>query len=137
MALSHCKLIEIPKITDLRGNISFIEGRKQIPFDINRIYYIFDVPNGADRGSHAHKNLDQLFLAMSGSFDIVLDDGKSKKKFHLNRPYVGLYVCSMIWRELSNFSSGAVCMVLASAYYDEGDYIRDYEEFLTKAKQRH
>ncbi len=133
MTLSQCKLIEIPKITDTRGIISFVEGGKQIPFDIKRVYYIYDVPKGADRGSHAHKHLDQFFFAMSGSFDIVLDDGNSQQKFHLNRPYVGVYVCPMIWRELSNFSSGAVCMVLASAYYDEEDYIRDYQEFLKKA----
>ena len=129
MALEHCLLIELPKISDPRGNLSFIEGGQHIPFDIKRVYYLYDVPGGSDRGSHAHKNLHQFVVAMSGSFDVVLDDGKEKKRFHLNRSYYGLYVCPMMWRDLDNFSSGAVCMVLASAHYDESDYIRDYSQF--------
>ena len=136
MPLNDCKLIELPKITDPRGNLSFIEGGQHIPFDIKRVYYLYDVPGGSDRGSHAHKNLHQFIVAMSGSFDVVLDDGKEKKRFHLNRSYYGLYVCPMMWRELDNFSSGAVCMVLASAHYDEADYIRDYSDFLTKANNK-
>jgi hypothetical protein len=136
MALSDCKLIELPKISDPRGNLSFIEGGQHIPFDIKRVYYLYDVPGGSDRGSHAHENLHQFIVAMSGSFDLVLDDGKEKKRFHLNRSYYGLYVCPMIWRELDNFSSGAVCMVLASAHFSEADYIRDYSQFLTAANNK-
>ena len=124
MSLENCKIINLPKISDPRGNLSFIEGGQHIPFDIKRVYYLYDVPGGSDRGSHAHKNLHQFVVAMSGSFDVVLDDGKEKKRFQLNRSYYGLYVCPMMWRDLDNFSSGAVCMVLASAHYDETDYIR-------------
>lgn len=129
MSVGKCEIINLPKISDPRGNLSFIEGGQHIPFDIKRVYYLYDVPGGSDRGSHAHKNLHQFVVAMSGSFDVVLDDGKEKKRFHLNRSYYGLYVCPMMWRELDNFSSGSVCMVLASAHYDESDYIRDYTEF--------
>ena len=133
--INHCKLIELPKFNDARGNLSFIEGGQHIPFDIKRVYYLYDVPGGSDRGSHAHKNLHQFIVAMSGSFDVVLDDGKEKKRFHLNRSYSGLYVCPMMWRDLDNFSSGSVCVVLASAHYDAHDYIRNYEEFLTLTTQ--
>jgi hypothetical protein len=129
MALKNCKLIELPKISDPRGNLSFIEGGQHIPFNIGRVYYLYDVPGGSDRGSHAHKSLHQFIVAMSGSFDVVLDDGKEKKRFHLNRSYYGLYICPMMWRDLDNFSSGAVCMVLASDRYNESDYIRNYEYF--------
>jgi hypothetical protein len=136
LSLKDCKLIELPKISDPRGNLSFIEGGQHIPFDIKRVYYLYDVPGGSDRGSHAHKNLHQFIVAMSGSFDVVLDDGREKKRFHLNRSYYGLYVCPMMWRELDNFSSGAVCMVLASAHFSEADYIRDYSQFLTVANDK-
>ena len=135
MSIEKCRQIELPKIEDSRGNLSFIEGGIHIPFDIKRVYYLYDVPGGSDRGSHAHKNLHQFIVAMSGSFDVLLDDGKEKKRFHLNRSYYGLYICPMMWRYLDNFSSGAVCMVLASDHYDEADYIRDYDEFLNLAKQ--
>lgn len=135
MALNDCKLVDLPKISDPRGNLSFIEAGKDIPFDIKRVYYLYDVPGGSDRGSHAHKNLHQFIVAMSGSFDVLLDDGEEKKRFHLNRSYSGLYVCPMMWRYLDNFSSGAVCMVLASSHYDEADYIRDYSEFISLTKQ--
>ena len=128
--VDFCKIIELPKISDPRGNLSFIEGGNQIPFDIQRVYYLYDVPGGAERGGHAHKGLHKLIIAMSGSFDVVLDDGKNKKRVHLSRSYIGLYVCPMIWRELDNFSSGSVCMVLASNKYDEQDYYRDYAEFM-------
>lgn len=134
MLLKNCKIIDLPKITDPRGNLTFIEQGKHIPFDIRRVYYLYDVPGGSERGGHAHKDLSQLIIAMSGSFDVVLDDGYEKKRFHLNRSYYGLYVCPMIWRELDNFSSGSVCMVLASNFYDEADYYRDYEEFLDAVK---
>ncbi|RMG80799.1 MAG: WxcM-like domain-containing protein, partial [Chloroflexi bacterium] len=126
-----CRIVELPKISDARGNLSFIEGGRHIPFEIKRVYYLYDVPGGADRGAHAHKNLSQFMIAMSGSFDVVLDDGEKKKRFHLNRSYYGLYVCPMMWRLLDNFSSGAVCMVLASERFDEDDYIRDYMEFIS------
>jgi len=125
-----CKIIDLPKIHDPRGNLTFVEGGNQIPFDIQRVYYLYDVPGGAERGGHAHKGLHQLIIAMSGSFDVVLDDGREKKRIHLNRSYSGLYVCPMIWRELDNFSSGSVCMVLASSKYAEDDYYRDYAEFM-------
>ena len=129
MGLNDCKFIELPKISDVRGNLTFIEGDRHVPFDIKRVYYLYDVPGGAERGGHAHKELHQLIVAMSGSFDVVLDDGKEKKRFHLNRSYQGLYVCPMIWRELDNFSSGSVSIVLASNYYDESDYYREYSDF--------
>jgi len=129
MTIHDCKLIELPKISDPRGNLTFIEGGRHIPFDIRRVYYTYDVPGGAERGGHAHKVLNQLIIAMSGSFDVVLDDGHEKKRFHLNRSYQGLYVCPMMWRELDNFSSGSVCMVLASNLYEESDYYRDYNEY--------
>jgi hypothetical protein len=130
MLIQDCRIIELPKITERRGNLTFIEGGRHVPFEIRRVYYLYDVPGGAERGGHAHKALHQLIIAMSGSFDVILDDGQEKKRFHLNRSYYGLYVCPMIWRELDNFSSGSVCVVLASNLYDESDYFRDYNPFL-------
>lgn len=135
MSVEQCTVLDLPKITDLRGNLTFVEGRNHIPFDIRRVYYLYDVPGGAERGGHAHKALHQLIIAIAGSFDIHLDDGVTKKTVHMNRSYHGLYVCPMIWREIDNFSSGAVCMVLASDYYDEADYYRDYQEFLKNTKR--
>jgi hypothetical protein len=135
MPLNDCRLIELPKIADPRGNLTFVEGGNHIPFDIKRVYYLYDVPGGSDRGSHAHKNLHQFVVAMSGSFDIVLDDGDRQRRFHLNRSYYGLYICPMMWRTLDNFSSGGVCMVLASAPYSADDYIRDHDEFLARVRQ--
>jgi hypothetical protein len=134
MPVSDCRLVDLPKITDVRGNLTFVEGQNHIPFDIRRVYYLYDVPGGADRGEHAHRQLQQFVICMSGSFDLLLDDGVERKHFHMNRSYYGLYVCPMIWRRLDNFSSGAVCMVLASRPYDEGDYIRDYDQFVREAK---
>ena len=134
MSLDQCTLIDLPKIQDTRGNLTFVEGGRHVPFDIKRVYYLYDVPGGAERGGHAHKALNQLIIAMSGSFDITLDDGRAKKRVHLNRSYYGLYVCPMIWREMDNFSSGAVCLVLASNLYDESDYYREYNEFLKDAR---
>ena len=134
MSLDDCVIIDLPKIHDPRGNLTFIENSRQIPFDIKRVYYLYDVPGGSDRGAHAHKNLHQFIIAMSGSFDVVLDDGKRKQRYHLNRSYQGLYVCPMMWRYLDNFSSGSVCMVLASECYDESDYYRDYDEFIANIK---
>jgi dTDP-4-dehydrorhamnose 3,5-epimerase-like enzyme len=132
--LSSCKLVDLPKISDPRGNLTFVECGRHIPFEIKRTYYLYDVPGGAERGGHAHKDLHQLIIAISGAFDIVLDDGREKKRYHLNRSYFGLYVCPMIWREMDNFSSGAVCLVLASNFYDEADYYRNYAEFITAKK---
>lgn len=128
--IDSCRIVELPKISDPRGNLTFIEGGRHVPFEFQRMYYLYDVPGGAERGGHAHKALHQLIIAMSGSFDVLLDDGRSKKQFRLNRSYYGLYVCPMIWRELNNFSSGSVCVVLASNTYDEADYYRDYGDFL-------
>ncbi|GIW99737.1 MAG: hypothetical protein KatS3mg111_3070 [Pirellulaceae bacterium] len=130
MNIGRCGIIDLPKIEDARGNLTFIEGGRHVPFDIKRVYYLYDVPGGAERGGHAHKELEQLIVAMAGSFDVVLNDGKETKRFHLNRSYYGLYVCPMIWRELDNFSSGSVCMVLASNLYDENDYFRNYQQYL-------
>ena len=127
--LNNCKLIDLPHIQDERGSLSFVEVDAQISFGIARIYYLYDVPDAKVRGAHAHKNLQQLVIPISGSFDIELDDGKSKKIYHLNSPDQGLYICPMIWRDLSNFSKDAVCLVLASEKYDESDYIRDYKDF--------
>ncbi len=135
MSLSGCEIIELPKITDPRGNLTFVESQRHVPFDIKRVCYTYDVPGGAQRGGHAHKELKQLIIAMSGSFDITLYDGFQKKKFNLNRSYFGLYVCSMIWREIDNFSSGSVCLVLASEFYSEADYYREYEGFLNAVRK--
>ena len=134
-SIKQCKLVDLPIIQDPRGNLTFIEGGNHIPFEIKRVYYLYDVPGGSERGGHAHKDLHQLIIAMSGSFDINLDDGKGNKiKHHLNRSYFGLYVCPMMWRDIDNFSSGAVCMVLASAPYDEADYFREFEKFQSEAQ---
>jgi dTDP-4-dehydrorhamnose 3,5-epimerase-like enzyme len=127
--IEDCQIIDLPRVNDPRGNLTFIEGGRHVPFEIKRVYYLYDVPGGAERGGHAHKDLRQLIVAMSGSFDVHLDDGRAKKVVHLNRSYNGLFVCPMIWREISNFSSGAVCLVLASNFYDQDDYYRDYAQF--------
>jgi hypothetical protein len=129
MGLDKCKIIELPRITDVRGNLTFIEGNDHVPFDIKRVYYLYDVPGGEKRGGHAHKALQQFIIAASGSFDVILDDGVNRERYHLNRSYYGLYVPKMIWRELDNFSSGSVCVVLSSEHFEEEDYIRDYNEF--------
>lgn len=127
--LKNIKLIEIPKIHDVRGNLSVIEG-DLVPFEIKRVYYLYDVPSGAERGGHAHLKLNQFLVALSGSFDVVLKDGKEKKVVTLNKPNVGLLIVDGIWRELQNFSSGSVCLVVASHVFEEEDYIRDYNEFV-------
>ncbi len=129
MGLEECRIIELPKIASDKGNLTFLEGQGHIPFAIRRIYYLYDVPGGAQRGGHAHRTLEQFVIAMSGSFDFVLDDGRDRKRIHFNRSYWGLYLPAMIWREIDNFSSGAVCLVLASDVYAEADYIRDYQQF--------
>ncbi|MEG1572583.1 MAG: FdtA/QdtA family cupin domain-containing protein [Bacteroidales bacterium] len=125
-----CSLIEMDKHHHEKGNITVVENNKTIPFDVRRIYYLYDVPGGEERGGHAHKDLKQLIVAVSGSFDVVLNDGNVKRTISLNRPYHGLFIVPGIWRELNNFSSGAVCLVLASLPYQESDYIRLYDNFL-------
>ena len=129
-----CTIIEMDKHHSEKGNLTVVENSKTIPFDVKRVYYLYDIPGGESRGAHAHKELKQLVIAASGSFDVVLDDGNLKRTITLNRPYQGLLIVPGIWRELINFSSGAVCLVLASHKYDEKDYIRDYSNFL-KYKQ--
>lgn len=126
-----CTIIELDKHhSDRKGNITVVENNKDIPFEVRRTYYLYDVPGGESRGAHAHKELSQLIIAASGSFTVTLDDGNVKRSFLLNRPYLGLYVVPGIWRTLDDFSSGSVCLVLASHGYDEADYIRNYEDFL-------
>jgi dTDP-4-dehydrorhamnose 3,5-epimerase-like enzyme len=124
------KIIQLPKILDARGNLSFIESENHIPFEIKRTYWIYDVPGGTVRGGHAFKEQHEFIVALSGSFDVVLDDGNEQQMFHLNRSYYGLYVPSMIWRQMKNFSTNSLAMVLASTSFDEADYIRDYEMFI-------
>jgi len=126
----NCNVLTLPKIHNRAGNITTLNNSVDIPFDVNRVYYLYDVPGGEGRGGHAHKELQQLIVAVSGSFDITIDDGRNKKTVSLNRPYYGLHIIPGIWRDLTNFSSGAICLVLASHIYDANDYIRDYEEFM-------
>ena len=132
--LDRCGLIDLPKIANVSGNLTFIESNRHVPFTIERVYYTYDVPSGAVRGGHAHKALEQVIIAISGSFDVVLHDGQASRRVPLNRSHYGLYVCPMIWREIDNFSSGSVCLVVASQVYDEGDYYRSYDEFMAAVK---
>lgn len=125
-----CSVIELNRIHNRSGNITVVENLRHIPFEIRRVYYLYDVPGGVERGGHAHKELNQLIVAASGSFDVVLNDGRNKKVVELNRPYYGLYIVPGIWRELINFSSGAICLVIASEKYFNEDYLRDYSDFL-------
>ena len=128
--LDRCRIIELPKIHDPRGNLTFVESGGHIPFEIKRVFYLYDVPGGASRAGHVLRTCDQFMIAMSGSFAVTLDNGVARQIVHLNRSYVGLYIPPLIWREIDDFSSGAVCMVLASAHYDEADYLRGYEDFI-------
>jgi dTDP-4-dehydrorhamnose 3,5-epimerase-like enzyme len=132
MSLDNVRIIELPKILDERGNLTFIEGNNHIPFKIERSYMIYDVPGGETRGGHAYMELNEFIVALSGSFDVVLDDGNEKRTYSLNRSYYGLYVPKMIWRSLENFSTNALCMILASEKYNEDDYLRDYDLFKNK-----
>ncbi len=127
--IDDCKLIDLRKISDPRGNLTPVEGAQDIPFDIKRVYYLYDVPSGQSRGGHAHKELQQLIVAANGSFTITLHDGQNKRSYTLNRPYQGLLIVPGIWRVLDDFSSGAVLLCLASEHYEEADYIRNYREF--------
>ncbi len=135
MGVEKVRLIDLPKICDPRGNLSVIESGRHIPFDFKRIFYLYDVPGGAMRAGHANVKLEQVIIAMAGSFDVLVDDGCQKAKVHLNRSYQGLYIPGMIWRELENFSSASVCLVLASDYYDANDYYRDYNEFVQAVRR--
>ena len=128
--LNSCRIIDLPKFSDPRGNLTFIESDRHIPFTISRVFYLYDVPGGADRAGHALKTCHQFIVAMSGSFDVILDDGDAKKRYHLNRSYYGLYIPPLIWREIDNFSSGSVCLALASELYSAEDYYREYDTFL-------
>ena len=134
MSIKDCSLIDLPRVNDPRGNLTFIEGGRHVPFELKRIFYLYDVPGGAMRAGHALKRCHQFIVATSGSFDVVLDDGAERKRFQLNRSYYGLYVPPLVWREIDNFSSNSVCVVLASETYDESDYYRDYEDFLAAVK---
>jgi glyoxylate utilization-related uncharacterized protein len=135
ISVNDCQVLEFPRILDPRGSLTPIEGDVQIPFDITRIYYIYDVPAGASRAGHSHRELQQVLIAISGSFDVQVDDGMQRKTFHMNRPYLGLYIPKMIWREIDNFSAGSVCVSLASARYEESDYYRNYQDFLSAVKE--
>ena len=129
MNTQSAKFIDLPRVNDRRGNLTFVENDRQIPFTIQRVYYLYDVPGGETRAGHALASTKQFLIAASGSFDVNLDDGRTKRKFSLNRSYFGLYVPPMLWRELDNFSSGAVCLALVSSLYDPSEYYRDYSEF--------
>ncbi len=136
MSLERARILEFPKVPDARGNLTFIEGGNHVPFPIARVYYLYDVPGGATRGGHAHRALEVVILAITGSFDVTLDDGAGRRTFTLRQSNQGLYVPTMVWRELSNFTSGAICLVLASLPYDASEYIRDYDAFRTEARGR-
>lgn len=136
MALTDCKLIDLPKINDPRGNLTFVESERHIPFQVKRIFYLYDVPGGESRAGHALKTCHQFVVAISGSFDVTLDDGINQQKYHLNRSYYGLHITPLTWREIDNFSSGSVCLVLASELYNEFDYYRAYQDFLQACEKQ-
>jgi hypothetical protein len=134
MGVEQCRVIEFPKITDHRGNLTFIEEGRHVPFDVKRVFYIYDIPSGEDRGAHAHKTLHQVLICLSGGLEVHLDDGVARQMVHLNRPWLGLYIPPMVWASEGNFDSGTVYLVLTSDYYNEADYVRDYDEFLAAAQ---
>lgn len=129
MSLKDCQIIELPRVNDPRGNLTFIEGGRHVPFEIKRVFYLYDVPGGATRAGHALKRCHQFIIANSGSFDVIVDDGRAKQRYPLKRSYYGLYVPPLLWREIEDFSYGSVCTVLASEPYDAADYYYDYEEY--------
>ncbi len=133
--LDSCGLVDLPKVHDLRGNLTFVQDADPIPFGIKRVYYVYDVPAGSERGGHAHKECFEFIVPVAGSFDVTLGDGNEKLTFTMNRPYQGLLVTPMIWRDLRNFSSGSVCLVLASQLFDEQDYYRDYSDYVTAVQK--
>ena len=133
-SIFDCSIITLDKNHRVKGNLTVINNFSELPFDVKRVYFLYDVPGGEARGGHAHKELQQLIVAASGSFDLIVDDGKVKRTFHLNRPYQGILMPSGLWRELNNFSSGSICLVLASHEYSEDDYIRQYSDFLNYKK---
>lgn len=136
MTIENCKLIDLQKITDPRGNLTFIEGNRHIPFEIKRVFYLYDVPSGSNRGAHAHKSLHQFLICLAGSFDVTLDDGVSQDTVHLNRPWKGLHIPPMVWAAEVNFDPGSICLVMASEYFDESDYFRDYDQFLAAVSEK-
>jgi len=136
MNIDYCKIINLPKISDQRGNLTFIEGGHQVPFDIKRIFYVYDIPSGEDRGAHAHYDLHQFIVCLSGGLNIYLDDGKQKKTFHLNRPWMGLHIPPMIWASEGDFNPGTVYLVLTSDLYNAESYIRNYDRFLDEVRTR-
>ncbi len=134
MSLKDCRIIELPRVPDERGNLTFIEGGRHVPFELRGVFYLYDVPGGASRAGHALRSCHQFIIASSGSFDVIADDGFEKQRFALNRSYYGLYLPPLVWREIENFSSGSVCTVLASEFYDVDDYFYDYAEFVRAAR---
>jgi len=132
--LDRCRVIELPRLPDPRGTLTFIEGGRHIPFHVQRTYWIYDVPGGEVRGGHAYRTLEEFVIALSGSFEVELDDGEDRRTVLLNRSYYGLYVPALIWRQLKNFSTNSVCLIAASAVYDEGDYLREYPDFLAAVR---
>lgn len=137
MPITDCHEVELPKVQDPRGNLTFIESERHVPFKIKRVYYLYDVPGGATRAGHAHKTLQQVLIPVAGCFDVLLDDGEEKRRYHLHRPFCGLYIYPLTWRVIDNFSSGAVCLSIVSDYYDESDYFREYDAFLRAIRERH
>lgn len=135
MKIQNIRIINLPKIEDIRGNLSFVEENNHIPFDIKRVYWIYDVPGGQKRGEHAYFKLHEFIIALSGSFDVIIDNGKKKQTYSLNRSYYGLYVPNMLWRSLENFSTNALCLIFASEHYSENDYIRKYKKFIQLANE--
>ena len=131
--LRACGYFDLPKIHDDRGNLTFVESGRHVPFDIRRVYYLYDVPGGSMRAGHAHKTLQQVLIAVAGSFDVTIDDGRARATFHMNRANQGLYIAPMMWREINNFASGSLCLALASDFFQEADYYRDYAAFLQAA----
>lgn len=134
MSISDCRIINLPRIADPRGNLTVVESMRHVPFDIRRIFYLYDVPGGESRAGHALRQSQQFLIAAGGSFDVIVDDGRDRKRYFLNRSYYGLLIPAMIWREIENFSSGSVCLALASTYYDASDYYREYSEFQLEAR---